>query len=62
MREYEPPLPEFWRAYLRRFDRAILERTPEAWAAFRCSAVPRTGPRCEPEDREFADLMWSLEE
>ena len=60
MRENDPPLSPYWREYLRRFDRALVERTPEAWAAFR-EGRPDPG-RNRPRNGLLARLMWSLEE
>lgn len=60
MREYEPSLSPYWREYLRRFDRALRERTPGAWAA--CHEMAPQGERRQiPPDPAFARLLRSLE-
>lgn len=59
----DPPLPEPIREYLRLFDRAIKERTPEAWAACRefAPGMRRPFSVCKLQDVELAELLWLLE-
>lgn len=59
--ELDPPLSPYWREFLRRFDRALRQRTPEAWAAYREMAPVGSGePQCM-MNRPLAELLWTLE-
>jgi hypothetical protein len=65
----EPPgdddfeLSPYWKEYLRRFDRAIFERTDQAWAACSEMVAGRSQRRHEwCSDPAFRDLLWTLRE
>ena len=51
----------YWREYLRRFDAALLDRTPENWRAFR-ELSPPSNKRGRPYHGALALLIQSLEE
>lgn len=50
----------YWREYLRRFDVALRERTPENWRAFR-ELSPPSENRGRPYNSDLAALIRSLE-